>query len=186
MHWSDGLLSMLSYDLICILSGQSQVKVPGWMVLIQNGQFCPFCNFSNIFLPKWSKLTDSEWPILTVLQLFQYFLTIVVGMDLEWPILAVLQLLQYFPTKVVQIDSEWLILAVLQLFQYFRTEVVQIDSKWPIVAVLQLFQYFPTKVVQIDSEWPILAIFQLFQYFPTKRFGMANFGCFATFPIFSY
>ena len=34
MHWSNGLLSMLSDDLICILSGQSQVKVPGWMIQI--------------------------------------------------------------------------------------------------------------------------------------------------------
>ena len=36
MHWSKGLLNILSDDTICILSGQSQVKVPGWMVLIQN------------------------------------------------------------------------------------------------------------------------------------------------------
>ena len=34
MHQSNGLLSMLSDDLICILSGQFQVKVPGWMVQI--------------------------------------------------------------------------------------------------------------------------------------------------------
>ena len=27
--------------------------------------------------------------------------------NLEWPILAILQLFQYFPTKVVQMDSEW-------------------------------------------------------------------------------
>ena len=38
---------------------------------------------------------DSEWPILTVLQLFQYFLTKVVQIDSEWPILAVLQFSQY-------------------------------------------------------------------------------------------
>ena len=50
--------------------------------------------------------------------------TKVVRIDSEWPILTVLQLFQYFPTKVVRIDSEWPILAVLQLFQYFRTNVV--------------------------------------------------------------
>ena len=50
---------------------------------------------------------DSEWPILAVLQLFQYFLT------------KLVQIFQYFLTKVVQVDSEWSILAVLQLSQYF-------------------------------------------------------------------
>ena len=48
--------------------------------------------------------------------------------------MAVLQLFQYFSTKVVQIDLEWPILTVLQLFQYFLTKVVQIDSEWPILA----------------------------------------------------
>ena len=47
-----------------------------------------------------------------------------VQIDSEWPILAVLQHFQYFPTKVVQIDSEWPILAILQLFYYFLTKVV--------------------------------------------------------------
>ena len=46
-----------------------------------------------------------------------------VQIDSEWPILAILQLFQYFTTKVVQTDSEWPILAILQLFQYFTTEV---------------------------------------------------------------
>ena len=64
----------------------------------------------------------------------------------EWSILAILQLFQYFPIEVIQIDSEWPILDILQIFQYFPTEVVQIDSEWPILAVFQLFQYFPTKV----------------------------------------
>ena len=39
-----------------------------------------------------------------------------VQIDSEWPILAILQLPQYFSTKVVQIDLEWPILAILQLF----------------------------------------------------------------------
>ena len=47
-----------------------------------------------------------------------------VQIDSEWPILDILQLFQYFPTEVIQIDSEWPILAVFQLFQYFPTEVV--------------------------------------------------------------
>ena len=42
----------------------------------------------------------------------------------EWAILAILQLFQYFPTEVIQIDLEWPILAVLQLFKYFPIEVV--------------------------------------------------------------
>ena len=66
-------------------------------------------------------------------------------MILEWPILVILQLFQYFLTKVVQIDSEWPILAVLQLFQYFSTEVVQNNLEWPILAVLQLSNIFPLK-----------------------------------------
>ena len=81
-----------------------------WSKLIENGQFYTFCNFSNI--------------------------TEVVQNNSEWPILAILQLFQYFPTEVVQIDWEWPILDILQIFQYFPTEVVQIDSEWPILAVL--------------------------------------------------
>ena len=57
----------------------------------------------------------------------------------EWAILAILQLFQYFPTKVIQIDSEWPVLPILQLFQYFPIEVIQIDSEWPILDILQLF-----------------------------------------------
>ena len=33
----------------------SNIFLPKWSKLIQNGQFWLFCNFSNIFLPKWSK-----------------------------------------------------------------------------------------------------------------------------------
>ena len=55
------------------------------------------------------------------------------GIYLEWPILAVMQFFQYFLTKVLQIDSKWQILAILQLFQYFLTKVLQIDSEWPIL-----------------------------------------------------
>ena len=51
----------------------------------------------------------------------------VVEIESEWPILDILQLFQYFPTEVVQIDSEWPILDILQLFQYFPTKVVQVD-----------------------------------------------------------
>ena len=47
-----------------------------------------------------------------------------VQIDLEWPILAILQLFQYFPTEVIQTDLEWPVLAVFQLFQYFPIEVV--------------------------------------------------------------
>ena len=47
-----------------------------------------------------------------------------VQIDSEWLILAVLQLFQYFPTEVFEIDLEYPILAVLQLFQYFPKEVV--------------------------------------------------------------
>ena len=49
--------------------------------------------------------------------------------DSEWPILAILQLFQYFPNKVVKIYLEGQILAVLQFFQYFLTKVVQFDSE---------------------------------------------------------
>ena len=74
------------------------------------------------------------------------FGVLLLTIDPEWPILAVLQLFQYFPTKGVQIDSEWTILAFLPFSQYFPTKVVQIYLEWPILAILQLFQYFPTEV----------------------------------------
>ena len=92
--------------------------------------FGHFATFSNIFVPKWSKLiqNDQFWPFCNICQ---HFHTKVVQIDSEWPILVILQLFQYLPTKVVQIHSEQLILAVLQLFKYFLTKVVQIDSEWP-------------------------------------------------------
>ena len=97
--------------------------------------FGTFCNFSNIFLLKWSKTIQN---------------------GLFWHIL---QLFQYFPTEVVQNNSECPILATQQLLaSILHTEIVQIDSEWPILHILQIFQYFPTEVVQIDSEWPILAV----------------------------
>ena len=69
---------------------------------------------------------------------FPVFPTEVVQIDSEWPILDILQIFQYFPTEVVQIDSEWTILAVLQLFQYFPAEVVQNNSEWPILAIFSV------------------------------------------------
>ena len=47
---------------------------------------------------------------------FPVFPTKVIQIDSEWPVLPILQLFQYFPIEVVQIDSEWPILDILQLF----------------------------------------------------------------------
>ena len=38
-----------------------------------------------------------------------------IQIDSEWPILAVFQLFQYFPTEVVQNNSEWPILAIFSV-----------------------------------------------------------------------
>ena len=118
---------------------------------------------------------------------FSYFPTEVVQIDSEWPILAVFQLFQYFPTKVVQIHSEQLILAVLQLFQYFLTRVVHIDSDWPILAVLQLSNIFLpkwSKLIQ-NGQFSLFCNFPIFSYQSGPNlYGMANFGCFATFQYF--
>ena len=61
------------------------------------------------------------------MQLFQYFPTEVVQIDLEWPILAILQLFQYFPTEVVQIDLEWLILAFLAHLVFYQMSLCNHD-----------------------------------------------------------
>ena len=87
-----------------------------------------------------------------------------VQIDLEWPILAILQLFQYFATEVFWIDLEWLILAALQLFQYFPTEVVQIDSEWPIWPFGIFSNLFPPKCyenVELPQKYSEHIIFTL-------------------------
>ena len=58
--------------------------------MTQNGQFHPIHNFSNLFPPKWHRITPTE----------------VAQNDSEQPILPDLQLFKSFPTKVAQNDSE--------------------------------------------------------------------------------
>ena len=165
--------------------------------------FCPSCNFSNLFPPKWLRMTNftrfvtfpifshwsgSEWPILPDLQLFETFPTEVAQNDLEWPILPNLQLFQSLPTKVAQNDSEWPISPDSQLSN-LSTEVAQNDWQRPILPDSQLFQSFPTKVARNDWEWPIHQICKLFQSFhwsTSEWLGMANFTWFTAFPIFSH
>ena len=69
--------------------------------LIQHGKFWPFCIFSTIPPPKWSELIQ-QWPNFGHFETFPIFsYQIVVQIDLQCPILSILQLFQYFPTKVV-------------------------------------------------------------------------------------
>ena len=105
---------------------------------------CLICNFSNLFPPKWLRMTHGQFcPICQ------------------------------FPTEVAQICNfsnlfppKWLRMTwngqsfplnsqLFQSFLIFPTEVAQNDLEWPILPGLQLFQSFPTEVVQNDSEWPI-------------------------------
>ena len=85
---------------------------------------------------------------------------------LEWPILAILQLFQYFPTEVVQIDSEWPILAVLQFFQYFPTKVVQIywnGQFWLFCNFSNIFLLKWSKLIQ-NGQFGLLASFLIFSH----------------------
>ena len=63
----------------------SNIFLPKWCELIQDGQFCLFCNISNIFLPKWSKfiLNGQFWLFCNFPNIF---LIKVVQIDSEWPI----------------------------------------------------------------------------------------------------
>ena len=54
--------------------------------MTRNGQFHLIRNFSNLFPPKVAQ-NDSEQPILSDLQLFQFPPTEVARNDSEWPIL---------------------------------------------------------------------------------------------------
>ena len=50
----------------------SNIFLPKWSKLIWNGQFWLFCNFSNIFLPKWSKLIQNSqfWLFCNISSIF--------------------------------------------------------------------------------------------------------------------
>ena len=89
----------------CLSYNFSNLFPPKWLRMTWNGQFRPICNFSNLF-PTEVAQNDSEWPISPDSQLFQYFPTEVAQNDLEWPIFPNSQLFQSFPTKVAQNDSE--------------------------------------------------------------------------------
>ena len=74
VHQSNDLMSMLFCNF-------SNIFLPKWSELIQNGQFWPFCNFSNIFLMKCYELiwNGKFW-------LFCNFSSIFPLIDSEWPI----------------------------------------------------------------------------------------------------
>ena len=65
-----------------IFSHKKQLRLTG------NGQFCLICNFSNLFLPKWLKMTHSG-----------NFATEVAHIGSKWPILVIFQLFPSFPTE---------------------------------------------------------------------------------------
>ena len=113
--------------------------------------------FYNIFLPKWSKLIQNGqfW-------LFCNFFNIFLP---KW-------------SKLIQNSQFWLFCNFSNIFLPNWSKLIQNGQFW-------LFCNFSNIFLPKDLKWPILAVLQLFQYFPTKGFEMANFGCFATFPIFS-
>ena len=65
-------------------------------------QFLTFPIFSHRSVAQ----NDSEWLVLSDLQLFHSFSTKVAQNDLEWVISPDLQHFQSFPTEVAQNDSE--------------------------------------------------------------------------------
>ena len=100
----------------------SNLFPPKWLRMTRNGQFCLICNFSNFFPLKGLRMTQNGQ--------FQ----------------PDLQLFQSFPTKVAKNDSEWPISPDSQLFQSFPTEVAQNDSEWPILHLICNFSHlFPLK-----------------------------------------
>ena len=96
----------------------SNLFPPKWLRMTWNCQFCPIPNFSNLFPPKWLRMTQNG----QICQIHNFS--------------------NLFPPK-------WLRMTQPNFFQSIPTEVAQNDSH------SQLFQSFPT-VAQNDSEWPIL------------------------------
>ena len=43
----------------CLSYNFSNLFPPKWLRMTQNDQFCPICNFSNIFPPKWLRMTQN-------------------------------------------------------------------------------------------------------------------------------
>ena len=41
----------------CLSCNFSNLFPPKWLRMTQNGQFCLICNFSNLFPPKWLRMT---------------------------------------------------------------------------------------------------------------------------------
>ena len=141
---------------------QWPILPPKWLRLAQNGQFWSFFNFSQVF-PKKVAHIDSEWPISSNSQLFQYFPTKSAHF---WPNLKFwggtlakfFQICNFFNC----FQPQWLKMTPNGQF------CDHIGSNWPILVNFQLFPGFPQKAAQIDLEWLISPDLQLFQSFPTK------------------
>ena len=43
----------------CLSCNFSNLFPPKWLRMTQNRQFCPICNFSNLFPPKWLRMTQN-------------------------------------------------------------------------------------------------------------------------------
>ena len=93
--------------------------------------FCLSYNFSNLFPPKWLRMTwNGQFSLIHTFPIFPH-----------WS------------------GSEWLGIANFAQFATFLIFSHQSGSEWLGMANLAwftLFQSFPTEVAQNDSEWPIL------------------------------
>ena len=129
---------------------------------------------------------NSEFPILAISHLFQFFptksginsyRTSNLGCSGPFPIFPKLfgmlnfghlTLFPIFSHKVVQNYLECSILLSPHFPQSFPTKVVQNYLECSILLSSHFFQSFPTKVVQNYLECSILLISHFFQSFPTK------------------
>ena len=97
-----------------------------------------------------------------------------------------LQLFQYFPTKVVWINLEWLILVVLHFSNIFWLRWSKLIQNG-CFATFSIFYYWSILNWFGMTNFGHFATFSIFCYWSVLNWlGMANFDCFTTLPVFSY
>ena len=136
---------------------------PKWLRMTRNSQFCPICNFSNLFPLKWLRMTRSGQ-----FHLIHNFSNL---FPMKW--LRMTQNSQICPIHNFSnlFSLKWLKMTLNNQFCLIHNFSDLFLLKWLKMTqngqfgLSQLLQSFPTEVAHRDSEQPNLPDLQLFHIF---------------------
>ena len=159
----------------CLICNFSNLFPPKWLRMTWNGQFCLIRNFSNLFPPKWLRMTQNSQ--FHLIHKFSNLPTKMAQNDSEWPILSDSQLFQFFPPKWLRMTWNGQFCLIHNFSNLFPLKWLRMTQNSQF-HLIHKFSNLPTKMAQNDSEWPILSDSQLFQLFPSKWLRMTQNGQF--------